>query len=243
LQYIGGANLLALTASQQNRCFRGNVLNWLAIIPQLKIRLMRHYLLALTLFFTSFNAFGQSENYDNGLKAFDAKDFLKAFKLLKPFANSGDSMAEFVIGYCYLDPELHLKNDSLAEHYLLSSASKFNSKAMETLSVYYFEKGAENEKSRIQALVWAEIAGSYNPAFNATTTRLLIRSYLNENELKEVEKILKDKKSTYEKIDIDSFYRLNKQAARLNTKGSEKTKIPENKYNLIEDPYADWVYR
>lgn len=202
---------------------------------------MRHYFLMLILFFTSFVAFGQSENYVNGLKAFDAKDYSKAFKLLKQFADSGDSMAEFAIGYCYLNPELHLKNDSLAEHYLLSSVSKFNSNAMSMLSVYYFEKGAENEKSRIQALVWAEIAGSYNPAFNATT-RFLIRSYLNETELNEVEKILKDKKGTYDKIDLDSFYKLNKQV-KSNDKDSEKTKIPLNKYNLIENPYTDWVYR
>jgi len=203
---------------------------------------MRHYLLALILFFTSFITLGQNKNYENGLKAFDAKDYSKAFKLLKPFADSGDSMAEFVIGYCYLNPELHLKNDSLAEHYLLSSAGKFNSNAMAMLSVYYFQNEAENEKSRIQALVWAEIAGSYDPSFNTTTTRYLIRSYLNERELNEVEKILKDKKSYYNKIDIDSFYKLNKQA-KSNVKDSEKVKIPKNKYNLIEDPYADWVYR
>jgi hypothetical protein len=166
----------------------------------------------------------------------------KAFKLLKQFADSGDSMAEFAIGYCYLNPELHLKNDTLGEHYLLNSANKFNSDAMEMLSFYYFEKGAENGKLRIQALVWAEIAGSYNPAFNETTTRFLIRSYLNKKELNEVEKILKEKKNTFDKIDLDSFYKLNKQS-RSNVKDSEKIKIPENKYDLIENPYSDWVYR
>ncbi len=75
---------------------------------------MRHYFLALILFFTSFGAFGQNENYKEGLQAFDAKDYTKAFKLLKPFAESGDSMAEFAVGCYYLNPDLNLKNDSLA---------------------------------------------------------------------------------------------------------------------------------
>jgi hypothetical protein len=39
---------------------------------------MKH-LLAFILFFTSFVAFGQNENYENGLKAFDAKDYPKGF--------------------------------------------------------------------------------------------------------------------------------------------------------------------
>lgn len=203
---------------------------------------MRHSFLSLILFLSSLAAFGQNENYENGLKAFDAKDYSKAFKLLKQFADSGDSKAEFAIGCCYLNPDFQFKNDSLAEHYLLGSANKFNSDAMGILSVFYFGKGAENEKYRVQALVWAEIAGSYNPAFNVATTRLLIRTYLNETELNEVEKILKEKKSTYEKINFDSFYKLNLQV-KSNNKDSEKAKIPPNKYNLIEDPYADWVYR
>ncbi|WP_330858772.1 hypothetical protein [Mucilaginibacter sp.] len=203
---------------------------------------MRPYFLTFILFFVSTLVFGQNEVYETGLKAFDAKDYAKAFKLLKPFADSGDSIAEYVAGFCYLNPESELKNDSLAEHYLISAAEKFNPRAMGLLSVYYFQKGIENEKFKIQALVWAEIAGAYDPVFNTTTTRILIRRYLNEKELSEAENILKDKKSKYDKINLDAFYKLNKQIKSME-KESEKTKIPENKYNLIENPYLDWVYR
>ncbi len=203
---------------------------------------MRYYFLVIILFSAPVLAFGQNASYKNGLKAFDGKDYAKAFKLLKPYADSGDSMAEFAIGYCYLNPELGLKNDSLAEHYLISSAEKLNGKAMGMLSVYYFQKGLENERFKIQALVWAEIAGAYDTAFNAATTRFLIRSYLDEKEINEVEEALKDKKRKYDKIDLDVFYKLNQQAKSLN-RNSEKTKIPENKYKLIKNPYSDWVYR
>ncbi|MBX3255378.1 MAG: sel1 repeat family protein [Chitinophagaceae bacterium] len=209
---------------------------------QFKDRQMRPYILTFLFLLTSIFSFGQDKNYEKGLKAFDSKDYTKAYKFLKPFAESGNSMAEFVIGFCYLNPESNIKNDSLAETYLIRSAEKYNSKAMGLLSIYYFQKGIENEKFKIQALVWAEIAGAYDPAFNATTTRYLIRQYLNEAQLKEAETILKEKKTRFDKISIDAFNHLNKQAKSSN-ENSEKAKIPENKYNLIENPYSDWVYR
>ena len=203
---------------------------------------MRPFILTLLFLFTSVLSFGQDKNYEKGLKAFDSKDYTKAFKLLKPYADSGDSMSEFVVGFCYINPESNIKNDSLAEIYLIRSAEKYNSKAMGLLSIYYFQKGIENEKFKIQALVWEEIAGEYDPAFNATTTRYLIRQYLNEAQLKEAEAILKEKKTKFDKISIEDFHNLNKQAKSSN-ENSEKAKITENKYNLIENPYSDWVYR
>lgn len=203
---------------------------------------MRPYILILLFLLTSIFSYGQDKNYEKGLKAFDSKDYTKAFNIMKPFAQSGDSMAEFIVGFCYLNPESSVKNDSLAEYYLVRSAEKFNGKAMGLLSIYYFQKGVENEKLKVQALVWAEIAGSYDPAFNATTTRYLIRQYLNQSQLNEAETILKEKRTKFNRISIDAFHRLNKQA-KSNNENSDKAKIPENKYNLIENPYSDWVYR
>ncbi|WP_337043043.1 hypothetical protein [Emticicia sp. 17c] len=203
---------------------------------------MRQYFLTFLFLLTSVFSYCQNNNYEKGLKAFDSKDYTKAYKFLKPFAESGDSMAEFVIGFCYLNPESNIKNDSLAEMYLIRSAEKYNSKAMGLLSIYYFQKGIDNEKLKINALVWAEIAGAYDPVFNATSTRYLIRQYLNEAQLKEAEKILQEKKARFDKVSIEAFHYINKNAKSSN-ENSEKAKIPENKYNLIENPYSDWVYR
>ncbi len=205
-------------------------------------RTMKNYTLTILFLFSTLIVFAQDKNYEKGLKSFDSKNYLKSFELLKPFADNGDSMAEFVVGFCYFNPELKIKNDSLAEHYLLSSAEKLNTKAMGFLSIFYFQKGLENEKFKVQSLVWAEIAGSYDPIFNETTTRFLIRNYLNENELKQVEEILLNKKSKFEKINIEAFHSINKQLKNDN-ENSEKARIPENKLNLIENPYSDWVYR
>jgi len=176
---------------------------------------MRQYFFLFLFLATLAPAFGQNKNYEEGLKAFDAEDYMKAFKLLKPFAESGNAMAEFVLGSCYLNPGLDLKNDSLAEHYLLSAAEKYHPESMGMLSLYYLQKGSENEQLKIQALVWAEIAAAYKPAFSST--KALIKHSLNQQELKEAEKILKEKKSRYDKIDLGSFYKLNKRPA-LNNK-------------------------
>jgi hypothetical protein len=203
---------------------------------------MRYYTLTYLLLLSTFFAVGQDTEYQKGLKAFDTKDYVTAFKLLKPFADSGDSMAEFVVGFCYGNPQLDFKDDQLAERYLLSSAEKFHSKAMGLLSVFYFRKGSGDKKFKIQSLVWAEIAGAYDPAFNATTSRFLIRNYLNQDELNEVGAILKNKKEKFDKISLEAFYALNKQA-KSNNENSEKAKIPENTHGLIENPYSDWVYR
>jgi len=203
---------------------------------------MGRYLLIILLILTTFIASAQSKKYERGLKSFDSKDYLKAFELLKPFADKGDAMAEFIVGFCYFNPELKLKNDSLSEHYLLKSAEKFNTKSMGFLSIFYFQKGMVNEEFKVQALVWAEIAGFYDPVFNGTTTRYLIRSYLNQKQLNQVEAILKVKKTKFEKINIEAFHSINKQMKNDN-ENSSKIVIPENTLKLIKNPYSDWVYR
>lgn len=203
---------------------------------------MKNTLILVSLLFLTLSTIAQDKNYENGLKAFESKKYLKSFELLKPYADKGDDMAEFIVGYCYFNPELKMKNDVLAEQYFLRSADKFNVKAMGILSIFYFQEGLENEKLKIQSLVWAEIAGSYDPIFNSTTTRYLIRSYLDENELKQAEEMLKEKKLKFEKISIDAFHSINKQMKNDN-ENSEKAKIPENTLNLIDNPYSDWVYR
>jgi|GEM_PF-1088585 len=203
---------------------------------------MLKYILTTILVLLSIPNFAQNSNYEKGLKALDRLEFQKAFKLLKPFAEEGNPMAEFAVGLYYSNPDSNQENDSLAIHYLTKSAEKFNTKAMQVLCMFYFEKGIVKEEYKIQSLVWAEIASAYDPAFNATTTRYLMRQYLNEEQLKQVEEILTKKKEKFDKISIAAFHSLNKQSKKTN-KNSEKTKIPENTYSLIGDPYRDWVYR
>ncbi len=62
-------------------------------------------------------SFAQNSKYDKGLKAFDSKEYLTALKLLKPYADSGDSIAQFVTGFCYFTKVLKIKYESFDEEY------------------------------------------------------------------------------------------------------------------------------
>lgn len=193
-------------------------------------------------FLFTFFSFGQNSDYEKGIKSFEKENHLEAYKLLKPYAEKGDAKAELIVGVCYFNPELKIKNDSLSIVYLTRSAEKMNIDAMKYLTLICFEKGSTNSKYKIESLVWAEISSANDESINFTSTRYLIREYLNEEELKEVEKILKEKSKHFEKINMESFYAINKKVKK-NNQSSDKAKIPENKLNLINDPYSDWVYR
>ena len=51
--------------------------------------------------FISTITFSQDARFEKGLKAFDSKQFMKSFKIMQPYANSGDKVAQFIVGFCY----------------------------------------------------------------------------------------------------------------------------------------------
>ena len=185
----------------------------------------------------------QDGKYEKGIEAFNAKDCSQAVELLKPFADAGDSTAQFIVGYCYSNKGSEFANDSIAEYYLLQSANNKFGRAMGLLSVLYFGKSIKDTNYRVDALVWAEIAAAYDPIQKGTSTRYLVRAYMNQEELKRAEQVLKDMKKNFDKIDLINFYSNNAALPNRKAKKSEKTIIPENKLGLIENPYRDWVGR
>jgi len=202
---------------------------------------MRTYIIVLFYLLTTI-AFGQNSKFNSGLKAFNNKEFKKALKIMKPYADSGNSIAQYITGYCYSNKDLKVKNDSIAEYYLLKSANKKYGSAMGLLAALYFSKSIQNPKYKIDALVWSEMAASYDPLQKATTTRILIRKYMSTEELNQVADILKEKKKKFTKIDLEGFKSTN-ELNFVKDKASEKTKIPEDNLKLIKNPYKDWVFR
>jgi|GEM_PF-1760999 len=73
------------------------------------------------------NSFAQTSDYDKGLMAFDAKNFKQAMELLKPYAEKGNCIAQFAVGFSYMYGE-DIKSDSLARHWLELSAEQSNLK-------------------------------------------------------------------------------------------------------------------
>ncbi|EDP96363.1 sel1 repeat family protein [Kordia algicida OT-1] len=183
-------------------------------------------------------SFSQNNTFEDGLKAFDAKEYMTSFEIMKPHAEAGNAAAQFIVGFCYFNKDLLIKNNALAESYLLKSAKQKYGRAMGLLAVLYFEKGMKKDsKYKIDALVWAEIAAAYDLMQKRMTTRHLIKSYLSDEELKKVVQVLKEKKKDFDKIDVQAFI------ASLPKPKSDKLTIPKNTLGLMKDPYRDWVSR
>ena len=200
---------------------------------------MKNFITIILFTFLTAACFAQSRDYEKGLKAFDGKDFKNAVKYLKPFADLGDSLAQYVVGYSYFNEDSKIKNDSIAEHYLVNASEKKFGRAMGLLSALLFGKSMENPKYKVDALVWAETAAAYDIIQKGTSTRFVIKQYLSEEELELAEKLLIEKKKTFDKIDLLKF----KKGIPKKETSNPKMKIPENKLGLMEDPYRDWVSR
>ena len=133
--------------------------------------------------------FGQSDR-DKGLIAFDKKDFKTAVSILTPYAEKGDCVAQFAVGFAYGSDEL--KNDSLAMRWLLRAAEQKQTKAMGPLGVLYL--GSEDKDAHVKAYLWAMLAAEYEPIQKLTTARYVIKGYLSKAEIEQADRLISDYK-------------------------------------------------
>lgn len=129
----------------------------------------------------------QSTTMDEGLKAFDNKNFSKALTELKPFADQGNCLAQFAVGFCYKYGEA-IKNDSLALHWLEMAAEKKQVNAMWSLAAAYFTAGGKD--GLIKAYLWGMLAREYDPRQQATTTITLLKMYMKPDELEKANELV-----------------------------------------------------
>ena len=149
----------------------------------------------------STNALMAQDKYQDGLSAFDSKKYKTAIKLLRPYADSGKCVAQFVVGFCYSQKDKKFTNDSLASVYLLKASEQKHGRAMGLYATFLFGKSYGNESNKINGLVWAELAAKYDPIQKGTTTRHLFRSYMTPEEIEKAEQIIKEKQAVLDKID------------------------------------------
>lgn len=139
----------------------------------------------------------QDSPFDEGLKSFDAKDYKKSFEILEPFAKEGNCLAQFVIGFCYQSGLSVPKNDALAIHWLEMSAEQKQPYAMGPLAAALFGAARENREKLIKAYVWGMLAAEYLEVQKYTTTRYVIKAYLNEDELQKADKLIDTYKTNW----------------------------------------------
>ena len=156
---------------------------------------------AVALFILSFviisNSFSQNSNFEEGLKAFDAKDFNKAFNLLKPYADNGNCTAQFVIGYAYQFGLSVEQNDTLAINWLKKSAEQKQPAAMGPLAAVLFGNAGDNRENLVHAYMWAMLAAEYLESQRYKATRYVIKGYLKEDELVTANKLIERYKTNW----------------------------------------------
>ncbi|MEB0264117.1 MULTISPECIES: hypothetical protein [unclassified Mucilaginibacter] len=149
---------------------------------------MRKKITVFLLMFVVLKSFGQQGDFDKGLIAFGSKNFKEAISKLRPFAEKGNCIAQFAVGFSYMY-SADSQNDTTARHWLLMAAEQKQSAAMGPLAANYF--GSIAEDANVKAYMWAMLAAEYDARQKFTTTRVLIKSYLKPGELQKAEAIIK----------------------------------------------------
>ena len=142
------------------------------------------------------HSFAQDSKMDKGLMAFDAKNFGLALTELKPYAEQGNCVAQYAVGFSYMYGEKTIKNDSLARYWLQLSADQKHPGAMGPLAVNYFTANNVPD-AHVKAYLWAMLAAEYSPIQKTTTARAVIRSYLKPDELEKADKLIEQYKQKW----------------------------------------------
>lgn len=135
--------------------------------------------------------------FDRGLKAFDAKDYKTSFDLLKPYAENGNCLAEFVIGFSYQYGLYVTANDSLARHWLQLSADQKQPNAMGPLAANLMMNSKKSPDDIVFAYLWAMLAVEYSPSQMMTSTRYVIKGYLQPDQLEKANKLIEEYKQKW----------------------------------------------
>jgi TPR repeat protein len=88
--------------------------------------MMKGYVWVLLLAMTSMECVA---GFDEGFKAYGAKDYQTALKEFLPLANDGDASAQFALGLMYYNGEGVLQNYSQAVHLYRKAADQGNASA------------------------------------------------------------------------------------------------------------------
>lgn len=167
------------------------------------------YLITILFCFIAYSAYSQDNDYNKGIEAFNSKNYETTIGLLKPFADKEDTIAQYLVGFSYYYGNDKIKNDTLAEYYLLKASIRKYGRAMGLLSTIYFSRGKSDSKFKIYASVWAETAAFYDIIQKGMTTRFVIRRYLSKDELKSVIDILNKMKADFDRIDVTELQSIN----------------------------------
>jgi TPR repeat protein len=121
---------------------------------------MRIPLLLLTLLFAGSAAAGA---LDDGLAAYTAGDYQRAFDAWKPLAEAGDADAQYNIGLLYMNGQGVAKNSRFARQLFMAAAEQGQPDAQYNLGLMYYQ-GNTVFRSNKDAFTWWQKAAAQNHA-------------------------------------------------------------------------------
>jgi TPR repeat protein len=157
-------------------------------INLIRFKMKNKYLLFFPLFFLLSHTYAQTTDYNKGMKAFYAKDYITAVTQLTPFAEKGSCTAQYAVGLSYMRSD-DIKNDSLAIQWLLLAAEQKHAKAMGPLADCYFRNNKIHDYL-VKAYLWGMLGAAYDPAQEINTITLLVKAYMKPEELERANKLI-----------------------------------------------------
>ena len=115
---------------------------------------MKKLFIIFSIFFIIINTAKTEEVLDEGLIAYNNSKFDKAYRILKPLANSGNSEAQYYIADMYLNGSGIMMDKSKALNWYLKSANNNNAEAIYLLGYSYFNGSNLVSKDIAEALKW-----------------------------------------------------------------------------------------
>lgn len=96
-------------------------------------------------------------DFDDGLAAYNRRDFARAMEEWRPLAEAGDPRAQTALGTMYFNGQSVAKDDAEAANWLSKAANQGQVSAQYTLALMY-DHGYGVEQDRVQAYKWLELA-------------------------------------------------------------------------------------
>ena len=100
-----------------------------------------------------------SQDYDKGLEAYNRGDYTEAFRILKPFAEKGDSVAQYSLGYIYANGDGVPQDYKSAVKWFRLAAEQGDSDAQSNLG-HMYQYGIGVPQDYVLAHMWYNISAS-----------------------------------------------------------------------------------
>ena len=147
-------------------------------------------MLAMTLALTSTANMAKADDFYDGLVAYQSGDYATAFKLVKPFADQGNSDAQFALGWMLHNGEVVLQDYKEAVRWFRKAADQGHTKAQFALGLMY-RLGEGVLQDNKKAHMWWNIARANGEKEYAADNINIITRYMTPADISKAQDMAK----------------------------------------------------